>query len=139
MMAVPLPLAPIMTFVNTDEPIFVAGFGQQPMQNIKQGNHAEVIFPGIPGRIFQGHVKNILGALAEGQLSPSLAMVNVNAHIPEGLIPVFIEFDDDMSEFFLPMGSVGTVAVYSEKWHHVTIIRKMLMRMKSWQNFAKFH
>ncbi|TKB08236.1 HlyD family secretion protein [Desulforhopalus sp. IMCC35007] len=139
MMAVPLPLAPIMTFVNTDEPIFVAGFGQQPMQNIKQGNHAEVIFPGIPGRIFQAHVKNILGALAEGQLSPSLAMVNVNAHIPEGLIPVFIEFDDDMSEFFLPMGSVGTVAVYSEKWHHVTIIRKMLMRMKSWQNFAKFH
>lgn len=139
MMAVPLPLAPIMTFVNTDEPIFVAGFSQQPMQNIKQGNHAEVIFPGIPGRIFQGHVKNILGALAEGQLAPSLAMVSVNPRLPEGLIPVFIEFDDDMSEFFLPMGSVGTVAVYSEKWHHVTIIRKMLMRMKSWQNFAKFH
>lgn len=139
MMAVPLPLAPIMTFVNTDEPTFIAGFSQQPMQNIKEGNHAEVIFPGVPGRIFQGRVQHILGALAEGQLAPSLHMVKVNAHMPEGLIPVFIEFEDDMSEFFLPMGSVGTVAVYSEKWHHVTIIRKMLMRMKSWQNYAKFH
>ena len=139
MMAVPLPLAPIMTFVNTDEPIFVAGFSQQPMQNIKEGNKAEIFFPGIPGRVFQGHVDHILGALAEGQLAPSRDMVSVQAHMPEGLIPVFIKFDEDMSEFFLPMGSIGTVAIYSEKWHHVTIIRKMLMRMKSWQNFARFH
>lgn len=139
MMAVPLPLAPILTFVHTDEPIFIAGFSQQPMQNIKVGNHAEVIFPGVPGRIFQGHVKNILGALAEGQMMPSGTMVRVPQNFPEGLIPVIIEFDEDLSDFFIPMGSIGTVAVYSEKWHHVTIIRKMLMRMKSWQNFARFH
>ncbi|WP_136809421.1 HlyD family secretion protein [Desulfosediminicola flagellatus] len=139
MMAVPFPMAPIMTFVHTDEPIFVAGFSQQPMQNIKVGNHAEVIFPGIPGRIFQGKVKLILGALAEGQLAPSAAMVKVQTNYPEGLIPVLIEFEDDMSELFLPIGTIGTVAVYSERWHHVTIIRKMLMRMKSWQNFARFH
>lgn len=139
MMAVPLPLAPIMTFVQTDEPIFVAGFSQQPMQNIKKGNHAEIIFPGIPGRIFQGKVKRILGALAEGQLMPSATMLKVSKNYPEGLIPVIIEFEHDMSDFFIPMGSIGTVAVYSERWHPVTILRKMLMRMKSWQNFAKFH
>lgn len=139
MMAVPLPLAPIMTFVHTDEPVFVAGFSQQPMQNIKTGNHAEVIFPGIPGRIFQGRVTQILGALAEGQLMPSATMLSVTSNFPEGLIPVIIDFEEDMSEFFLPMGSIGTVAVYSERWHHVTIIRKMLMRMKSWQNYARFH
>lgn len=139
MMAVPLPLAPIMTFVHTDEPIFVAGFSQQPMQNIKVGNHAEIIFPGIPGRIFQAKVKNILGALAEGQLTPSGTLIKAGKNFPEGLIPVVIEIEDDLSGFFIPMGSIGTVAVYSERWHHVTIIRKMLMRMKSWQNFAKFH
>lgn len=139
MVAVPFPVAPIMTFVHTDEPVFVAGFSQQPMQNIKVGNHAEVIFPGIPGRIFQGKVKQILSALAEGQLQPAATMVKVTTNYPEGLIPVIIEFEHDMSEFFLPMGSIGTVAVYSERWHHVTIIRKMLMRMKSWQNYARFH
>lgn len=139
MMAVPLPMMPIMTFVHTDDPYFIAGFSQQPMQNIKEGNHAEIIFPGVPGRIFQGKIKTIMGALAEGQLAPSLNMVSLTPTLPEGLIPVVIEFDEDLSDFFLPMGSIGTVAIYSERWHHVTIIRKMLMRMKSWQNFAKFH
>lgn len=139
MIAVPLPLMPVMTFVHTDDPIFVAGFSQQPMQNIKVGNHAEIIFPGIPGRIFQGRIQHILGALAEGQLAPSANMVKPVPNLPEGLIPVIIEFDEDLSDYFIPMGSIGTVAIYSERWHHVTLIRKMLMRMKSWQNFAKFH
>ncbi len=139
MMAVPLPLAPIMTFVHTDQPIFVAGFTQQPMQNIKVGNDAEILFPGIPGRVFKGKVSKILDVIAEGQLAPSATMVRVNPTMPAGLIPVFIEFEDDMSEFYLPMGSTGTVAVFSERWHHVTIIRRVLLRMKSWQNFAVFH
>jgi multidrug resistance efflux pump len=139
MMAVPIPLAPIMTFVHTDEPIFVAGFTQQPMQNIKVGNKAEVLFPGIPGRVFKGKVVKILDVIAEGQLAPSATMVRVNPTMPQGLIPVFIEFEDDMSDFYLPMGSTGTVAVFSERWHHVTIIRRVLLRMKSWQNFAVFH
>lgn len=139
MMAVPLPLAPIMTFVHSDKHVFVAGFTQQPMQNLKVGNHAEVIFPGIPGRIFQGKVFRILGAIAEGQLSPSAAMISLNPLMPEGLIPVFIEFESDMSDYYLPMGSKGVVAVYSERWHHVTIIRKMMLRMQSWLYFAKFH
>ncbi len=139
MMAVPIPLAPLMTFVHSDDSFFVAGFSQQPMQNIKAGNHAEVIFPGIPGRIFQAKVVRILDALAEGQLQPSGTMQSINPDLPQGLIPVLVEIEDDMTDFFVPMGSSCTVAVYSEKWHHVTIIRKMLMRMKSWQNFAHFH
>lgn len=139
MMAVPVPLAPLMTFVHSDQQIFVAGFSQQPMQNIKVGNKAEVIFPGIPGRIFPAHVTQILPGMAEGQLLPDGRMMRITSNFPEGLIPVFLEFEQDMSSYFLPAGVVGTAAVYSERWHHVTIIRRMLMRMKSWQNFAKFH
>lgn len=139
MLAVPFPLSPVMTFVHTEDPVFIAGFSQQPMQNIKVGNHAEVIFPGVPGRIFQARVSRILEVLAEGQVAPSAAMLALQPNYPEGSIPVVIEFTEDLSEFFLPVGSVGTVAVYSERWHHVTLIRKILMRMKSWQNFAKFH
>lgn len=139
MMAVPLPLSPIMTFVHTDEPVFVAGFSQQPMQNIKVGYDAEVLFPGIPGRVFKGRVSKILDVIAEGQLAPSSSLLSVDPKSPEGLIPVFIEFEEDMSEFYLPMGSAGMVAVYSERWQHVGAMRKVLFRMKSWQNFAVFH
>jgi len=138
-MAVPFPIAPLMTFVNTDSTAFIAGFSQQPMQNIKAGNKAEIVFPGIPGRIFQGHVERVLGVLAEGELSPDRAMVSISKQLPEGEIPVIIKIDSDLSNYFIPLGSDAEVAVYSKRWHHVIIIRKMLMRMLSWKNFLKFH
>jgi len=138
-MAVPFPVAPLMTFVNTDSRRFIAGFSQEPMQNIKEGNHAEVIFPGIPGRVFQAHVARILPALAEGELSAGRSMVSLSKDLKPGKIPVIIEIDDDLSGYYLPMGANFEVAIYSERWHHVTIIRKVLLRMQSWKNFLKFH
>jgi len=139
MMAVPLPLAPVMTFIHTNKPLFIGGFTQQPMQNIKVGNEAEISFPGIPGRVFQGKVTSMLNAIAEGQLSPSATMVSVNPRIQEGLIPVVIEISSDMSQFYLPMGSSGTIAVYSDEFHHISIMRKILLRMMSWKNYVRFH
>jgi len=139
-MAVPFPIAPLMTFVNTDQTAFIAGFSQQPMQNLKEGNKAEILFTGIPGRVFKAHVERILTVLAEGELSAGKTMVDLKAmEMPEGLIPVIIKMDDDLSDYFIPIGCDAEVAVYSERWHHVTIIRKILLRMKSWQNFLKFH
>jgi len=138
--SVPFPIAPMMTFVNTDSTVFIAGFSQQPMQNLKAGNKAEIIFSGIPGRVFQAHVERVLTVLAEGELAASKSMISLKAmEMPEGLIPVIIKIDDDMNDFFIPVGSDAEVATYSERWHHVTIIRKVLLRMKSWQNFLKFH
>lgn len=138
-MAVPFPIAPLMTFVNSDSAKFIAGFSQEPMQNIKVGNHAEVLFAGIPGRVFQAHVESILPVLAEGELSADRTMVSLSKKLPEGKIPVIIKIDDDLSDYYIPMGSEIEVAVYSERWHHVTIIRKVLLRMQSWKNFLKFH
>ena len=36
----------------------------------------------------------------------------------------------------LPRGVQGDVAIYTEHLHHVAIIRKILLRMKSWQNYV---
>jgi len=138
-MAVPLPLMPVMTFVNSDSVMFIAGFNQQPMQNIKVGNDAEVIFPGIPGRVFKARVGKILPALAEGEITAAKDMFSISRQLPEGQVPVLLTFVDDMSGYYLPLGSNAVATIYSEHWHHVTIIRKMLIRMESWRNFAKFH
>jgi multidrug resistance efflux pump len=137
--AVPLPVVPVMTFVNNDTAAYIAGFSQQPMQNIKPGNKAEVIFPGIPGRVFQARVEKILPALAEGELTASRGMYSFSQQLPEGQIPVILTMEDDMSDFYVPLGSNAVVAVYSEHWHHVQIIRKILLRMESWRNFLHFH
>ncbi|MEN8190819.1 MAG: biotin/lipoyl-binding protein [Thermodesulfobacteriota bacterium] len=138
-MAVSLPLAPVMSFVSTDESYFIAGFSQQPMQTLKVGNEAEVLFEGIPGRVFKAKVTHIYEALAEGELRPGAAMVSFHRDMPAGRIPVRIEFEQDMTDFFIPMGSDAVVAVYSHRWHHVQIIRRVLLRMESWRNFLHFH
>ncbi len=137
--ALPVPLMPVMTFVNYDSEVFIAGFSQEPMQNIKVGNQAEVIFPGIPGRVFQAKVDKILPALAEGELHPEKNMFSLSHKMPEGQVPVFLTFEDDLSDFYIPMGSDAVVAIYSHRWHHIQIIRKILLRIESWKNFAKFH
>ena len=137
--AVPVPIFPIMTFVNDDSEVFIAGFSQEPMQNIKVGNQAEVIFAGIPGRVFQAKVDKILPALAEGEFSPNKHMYSFSHDLPEGLVPVFLTFEEDMSEFYIPMGSDAVASVYSHRWHHIQLIRKILLRMESWKNFAHFH
>jgi len=141
MMAVPLPLMPVMTFIPTETKYIVAGFTQEPMQNLKIGNEAEIIFSGIPGRIFHGKVVQVIPALAEGEIAPGQTMISLNNRTGEGQIPVMIEITDDMSQYHMPMGIDAQVSVYSEGSivHHVAIIRKVLLRMDSWKNFLRFH
>jgi multidrug resistance efflux pump len=141
-MAVPLPVASLMTFVNVNSARYIAGFSQQPMQNIHEGNEAEIIFPGIPGRVFKGHVDKVLHALAEGELNATRSMVSMGRQMPEGKIPVIIRLEPDPATsgpFFIPMGADFEAAIYGERWHDVSIIRKVLLRMQSWKYFLKFH
>lgn len=140
-MAVPLPLLPVMTFIPAETKYLIAGFTQEPMQNLKAGNEAEIIFSGIPGGIFHGKIIQILPALAEGEISPTQTMVSLSRSLRRGQIPVMIEITDDMSKYNMPMGIDASVAVYSEGniVHHIAIIRKVLLRMESWKNFLRFH
>ncbi len=138
-MAVPLPMSPVMTFINADTEIFIAGFNQEPMQNIKVGNEAEVIYPGIPGRVFKAKVAQLLPVLAEGELSAKRDMFSLSTQLPPGKIPVILTFEEDMSEFYIPMGSDAVVALYSHRAHHIQILRRILLRVESWRNFIHFH
>ena len=52
-----------------------------------------------------------------------------------GRISVVIDIIDDMSAFELPTGSRAQVAVYSDHAEHIAIMRKILLRMSSWENY----
>ena len=140
-MAVTLPALPVMTFVNTDTVTFIAGFGQEPLLNLKSGNYAEVIFPSLPGKCFQAHVERVLPAMAEGELSATRNMYALNRRLPAGQIPVVIKIDDNLTSYNLPLGTDAVAVSYTDHfiWGHVAIIRKILFRMQSWQNFLHFH
>jgi hypothetical protein len=40
-----------------------------------------------------------------------------------------------MSDYHMPDGVSAEVAVYSDHFSHISIMRKILLRMKSWQNY----
>jgi multidrug resistance efflux pump len=136
MMAVSLPLRPVMVFVHEEQAPVFAAFRQNSALRLRPGYEAELVYPSIPGRVFYGKVKQVLPNLAEGQLQTGGSLIGTaQAFQAIGRVGVEIEVTDDMSEFQLPTGSRVQVAVYSDHWHHVAIMRQILLRMSSWQNY----
>lgn len=138
MMAVPLPIRPVMAFVHDEETPMVAAFRQNSALRLRAGYEAEIVYPSIPGRVFKGVVRHIVPNLGEGQLQPSGNLLGTEIFLSVGRMPVVIDVTDDMTEFELPQGTRAQVAVYSDHWHHVAIIRRILLRMSSWQNYLYF-
>jgi hypothetical protein len=52
-----------------------------------------------------------------------------------GRVPVVIEIEDDLSEYNLPIGSAASVAIYTGEFHVTNIVRRIILRMKSWENY----
>ena len=73
--------------------------------------------------------------MAEGQLQTSGNLVGTEAFQRVGRVPVLIEILDDMTEFDLATGSRAQVAIYSDSFTHVAVMRRILLRMSSWQNY----
>jgi multidrug resistance efflux pump len=135
MMAVAMPLRPVMVFVHDEQAPMVAAFRQNSALRLKDGYEAEIVYPSIPGRVFKGKVTQVLPSMAEGQLTAGGNLVGTERFQSLGRVPVMIEVLDDMSEFNLSTGSRAQVAVYSDHFHHVAIMRRILLRMSSWQNY----
>ena len=135
MMAASLPLRPVMVFVHDEKAAMVAAFRQNSALRLRPGYEAEIVFPSIPGRIFKGEVVQVQPNLSEGQVQTSGNLLGTQAFQNVGRVLVQINITDDMSEFQLPTGSRAQVAVYSDHWHHVAIMRRVLIRMSSWQNY----
>ena len=134
-MAVPLPLAPVMTFVHTEETLYAAAFRQNSLQRLQPGYEAEFLFRAIPGKVFKGKVVDVLPAIGESQFQARGSLLGTEALRTNGRVFVTLEITDDLSSYHLPMGTAVEVAVYSNQFTHVSIMRKVLIRMKSWQNY----
>jgi multidrug resistance efflux pump len=135
-MAAALPLRPVMTFIPDEGSYFAGAFWQNSMLRLKKGDHAEIILDALPGRIFQAHVDQLLPVMGEGELQSAGTLARTDIFKGKGRPVVVLKFDDDLSEYNLPRGVQGEVAIYTEHLHHVAIIRKILLRMKSWQNYV---
>lgn len=143
MRAASLPLRPVMIFVSGEGHYLVGWFRQNSMLRLIEGAEAEVAFDGIPGTVFSGEIQSVMPALAEGQVQASGNLINPNIAPYPGRIPVIINITDERFAQYadqVPGGAYGQVAIYTEHFHHVAIMRKILLRMSSWMNYLfPFH
>jgi multidrug resistance efflux pump len=141
---VPMPLRPAMIFVQESSFTYIGWFRQNSAMRLKVGFEAEIAFDALPGKVFSGEVVNVLPVIAQGEVQASGTMLSIGltGRLP-GRIPVEIKITDprfaSLSEH-LPGGSYGQSAIYSDSFEHVSIMRKVILRMSSWMSyFFPFH
>lgn len=139
MMAVPMPLSPLMVFVHEEKDAFFAAFRQNSMQGIDPGDKVEVSLDGVPGRIFAAKVKQILPVMSEGQVSASGVLRNLEGvYARPGRVLVQIEFTDDLSAYKLPVGASGSTVVYTGEFKAIQVMRMVILRIKAWEKYLFF-
>jgi len=42
---------------------------------------------------------------------------------------------DDTSGYQIPLGSSAQVAIYTEHFHHLSLLPKLLLLMRNWENY----
>ncbi|MBO4223771.1 HlyD family secretion protein [Bradyrhizobium neotropicale] len=135
---VPAPFRPAMTFVNDSQRdrVLVAAFQQNGLQRVRAGDEAEVLFKGIPGRVFKARVRLVIDAIAAGQLQATGTLQDVGLAVFGDRALAELDILEDMSAYQVPLGSAGEAAIYSEHFHELSLLRKILLRMRSWQNYV---
>ena len=128
-MAVPLPMAPAMNFIE-DEQWILAIYQQNEVRKIKPGQEAEIAFKMYPGRVVKCKVDSIMWATAQGQLP----IGNINpsggvAPVPPNSLAVRLLADAKDKDIFLAAGAQGAGAVFTDSGHAIQILRKVIVRV----------
>ena len=135
MMVMPNPLRPALVFIPEQRREIVGSFWQNSMRLIKPGQEAEVTLDAVPGHVFKGHVQTLLPAMNEGEVQSGGVLVSASRLAQNGRAMAVIELEEDLAEYGLPRGVQGHVAVYTDSFAHVSVIRKVLLRMAGWVNY----
>ncbi len=136
MMAVPFPVNPLMVYVVSEQPTLVATYPQKVISDIKPGMAGEAVFKMYPGKSFKVKVRRVLTALREGELDASGDILTATSEHAPGYVPVVFDYDEDISGLNLPIGAQASIAVYTDRVHALSILRKIILRIKSWENFV---
>ena len=87
-------------------------------------------------RVFKAKVRFVIDAIAGGQLQATGILREASETGDRTLAN--LEIVDDMSGYQVPFGSSGEAAIYTEHFHELSLLRKILLRMRSWKNYAFF-
>jgi multidrug resistance efflux pump len=140
--AAQLPMSPVMSFIDEDDPWLLAFFRQNELRYVEPGNETEIYMEMYPGRIIKCKVDSILWATAQGQLPISGNLPNTQAvAAPEQRIAVRLLVEPKDKELFLAAGARGHGAIFTEHGKFLHIIRKVFVRVSAKLDWfvAKLH
>ena len=135
-MAVPIPLKPLMMYIVDERPTLVASYPQKVISDILPGMPGEAVFKQYPGRSFKVKVRRVLSAVREGELDASGQILSPTPEHAPGYIPVVFDYDEDIADLNLPIGAQASIAIYTDRVHALSILRKIIIRIHSWENFV---
>ncbi len=135
-MATALGVKPLMVFVTGERPTLVASFHQRVLSDIKPGLPGEAVFDAYPGRSFKVSVRRVLTAIREGELDTGGQIVTGTPVTAPGYVPVVFDYDEDVAGLNLPVGAAASIAIYTERAHALSILRKIIIRIHSWENYV---
>jgi multidrug resistance efflux pump len=130
-----MPFNEVMTFVDNEYQIF-ALFNQNELHQIVPGNEAEITLDTYPGRIIKAHVDSVIWAQGQGQLDATGDLPRTTFVAPPGRFPVKLVVGEADHALFLAAGARGAAAIYTESLGPIHIIRKVLMRVQSYLDYA---
>ncbi len=128
------PFQPAATFIDTTQVLVGAQIQQIYIRHVKVGQDIEIAFKSRPGKIYNGKVEAILKVSSQGQ---TIISGTVPSAKPIQAEPFFVRIkpDDENSVKDLPAGTAGTAAIYTDASRMTHIIRKVMIRMKSFMNY----
>ncbi|MEL0584052.1 MAG: hypothetical protein AAES65_04125 [Candidatus Thiodiazotropha sp. (ex. Lucinoma kazani)] len=136
-MAVNLPLRPAAIFIPDQRRMIVGRFWQNSLMRMQPGSMAEMVIDAVPGHVFQGKLKSVLPAMAEGDVQVSGNLISAQKVAAHGGALAVVELDEDLDDYGLPRGIQGKMAIFSEQDPlHVLLIRRILLRMVGWLNYV---
>ncbi|XXD07582.1 HlyD family secretion protein [Klebsiella sp. R445] len=133
--AAALPLRPVMVFIPEQKRQIVAQFRQNSLLRLKPGDDAEAVFNALPGQVFHGKLTSILPVVPGGSYQAQGTLQSLSILPGTDGVLATIELDANADVDSLPDGIYAQVAVYSDHFSHVSVMRKVLLRMTSWMHY----
>ena len=125
------PSRSVMAFVYTDTVEIGGLFAQKALENIAIGNKAQISFPTLPGRLFQGEVVQIPNAVGNAQFYASGQLEWVTANRMSRLYPIFISLPEDFPEELIKLGLAADVCIFSDSAGIVGIVATITQWIKT--------
>ena len=130
-----LPATAPMTFVSTEGTQIVASMSQSAVRYVQPDDTVEVVFSGLPGKVYPGKVTAIAKATGEAQLAPSGLIPSFTGQPIVGRRALRIELDDKSVVSEMGQGAQTFVAVYTQRGKPFHVITRVVVRMQAWLGF----